>query len=109
MSFTPGPWGMGPDEFGNWIVYRVDNGQEIATVFSEGYEDPKMRLADEDYWEERMDADARLLTSAPELLKALKTAMEYLTHPTPQKKLNTFLCCVRSLLRQIEEGEEETE
>ena len=46
-NFTPGPWDVGPDEFGNLMVYRVKNGQEIATIYPDGYENEEMRIGDE--------------------------------------------------------------
>jgi hypothetical protein len=74
MSITPGPWEMGPDEFGNLMIYREENGQEIATIYPDGYENEEMRIGDED-WEDRMDADARLIVAAPEMVDLLDDAL----------------------------------
>lgn len=57
---TPGPWSVSKDGDDYNITYN-DDGNWLATVYD-----------DDDPFEGRPEADARLIASAPELLEALK-------------------------------------
>jgi hypothetical protein len=61
VKFTPGPWRLeGPDGFGDYNVLESASDPVVAAVIS------NVRLASE------VNANARLIASAPELLEALK-------------------------------------
>jgi hypothetical protein len=61
VKFTPRPWRLeGPDEFGDYNVLESASDPVVAAVIS------NVRLASE------VNANARLIASAPELLEALQ-------------------------------------
>jgi hypothetical protein len=61
VKFTPGPWRLeGPDGFGDYNVLESASDPVVAAVIS------NVRLASE------VNANARLIASAPELLEALQ-------------------------------------
>ena len=107
-NHTPGPWDIGPDGFGNWTVYRVENGHEIASIYPDGYQ-----LFCGDGWEEQMDADAHLIAAAPEMKRLLYKAHEKLAELNNNYELDcddspVNLCYeIRTLLRRIEGQEDE--
>ncbi len=70
VTHTPGPWRVGPVD--DTIVTDAD-GKEVAAIDGD-YNSP-------DEWP-RMEANARLISAAPDLLDALKR----LTSPTPGVK-----------------------
>lgn len=93
---TPGPWDIGPDGFGNWTVYRVENGHEIASIYPDGYQ-----LFGGDGWEEQMDADARLIAAAPMMYELL---LAVAANPT-----TNYSSKIADLLWRIKGDEDEEE
>lgn len=62
---TPGPWDVNEGDFG---IYQLETSDQIAEVFSHH---PPAEL----------EANARLIAAAPELLEALKHARSQMLHP----------------------------
>ena len=103
MSFTPGPWGVRPDEFGNLTVYQKEDGYEIATIFPNRSRDCLSQ----------MEANARAIAELPEMMDLLDdVAMELsiispILQPT-NGHVEALIERIDAILRRIE-GEEETD
>lgn len=69
-KFTPGPWFVTGSGLGRYVDANVRAGvlQEVAWCGATEVS-------------EQMEANARLIAAAPELLAALKTAAEVIGHP----------------------------
>lgn len=57
---TPGPWVATGQASGNYRIVFSERGNWLAEVFADGE------------WPDTIEADARLIAAAPELLQALK-------------------------------------
>lgn len=68
MSHTPGPWRIGNSH--SWNVIGAD-GHLVASATFGGYQDDKKQRAE-------VDANARLISAAPDLLKACEAAYSIL-------------------------------
>jgi hypothetical protein len=65
-AHTPGPWHVEPATAGRFLV-QLDDGSTIATV-GEGWHEGGS--------DEQLDANARLIAAAPDLLEALDYLLE---------------------------------
>jgi hypothetical protein len=68
-KYTPGPWSVYETKTSNWLVY-ASNG--IANACPEGQLVANCGVTALPATREELDANARLIAAAPELLQALK-------------------------------------
>jgi hypothetical protein len=76
---TPGPWGVDDPH----LVWAESVGEYVATTRVEGWETLSR---------EQVEANARLIAAAPELLEALKALTVAVTFADPPKEFNGALC-----------------
>jgi hypothetical protein len=73
IQHTPGPWALqlleqGKNDYAGWNSYCIRDGKTNVHLASVGHFDR--------YFEKQNEANARLMTAAPELLAALENLIE---------------------------------
>ena len=88
IGFTPGPWTIRPHGKRPRAIFGATNAEPLAAVFSDGHNESK-------------HANARLIAAAPDLLDALRYAVEEAAaHPGRRLDNSAFLILAVSAIEK---------
>ena len=99
-THTAGPWNVEPHNLGKWIK----SGESFIVAIPDHIEHegkPCGSIASQDKTQDELDANARLIAAAPELLAALEALTEWgCTHTSPRdaNSPHDFLVAARAAI-----------